>query len=323
MVGAAGVMITGDDGTPAGGSTSGLGTNNFVEHNVIFDTGDGSECRRGTSNTTYQYNVFFQTSPDTVSPRSQGVECAGNGNTGIAFLYNTFTDYSDGLQLNSATNVTVIGNRITKSTYGITTSGTDVLIQNNVITGNRMGVGSGGNARVTITQNQIYDNGQPILSLPTSAGGTTNPASPALLGIDLGVNGVTLNDGPAACGAAGPDCDTGPNELQNFPILAGTSTWGSGSAPALNGSLQSQPNASYIIEFFASHAVNPAGFTEGEVYVGSMTVTTDASGIATFTFTGAPADPLKNGSATAYFTATATNANRATSEFSSGIRLSR
>jgi hypothetical protein len=35
-------------------------------------------------------------------PASQGVECAGNGNTGIQFLYNTFTAYSDGLQLNTA-----------------------------------------------------------------------------------------------------------------------------------------------------------------------------------------------------------------------------
>ena len=38
-----------------------------------------------------------QSSPNTVSPRSQGVECAGNGNTGIQFLYNSFTGYSEGL----------------------------------------------------------------------------------------------------------------------------------------------------------------------------------------------------------------------------------
>ncbi|WP_394840427.1 right-handed parallel beta-helix repeat-containing protein [Pendulispora rubella] len=46
MVGAAGIMITGDDGTAAGGSTKGLSTNNVIERNVIHDTGDGGEHAR-------------------------------------------------------------------------------------------------------------------------------------------------------------------------------------------------------------------------------------------------------------------------------------
>ena len=323
MVGAAGVMITGDDGTAAGGATTGLSTNNLIEYNVIYDTGDGGECTRGTSNTTYQYNVFFQSSPNTVSPRSQGVECAGNGNTGIQFLYNSFTGYSDGLQLNSASDVTVIGNVITNSTYGITSSGTGVLIEDNTIAENRMGIGPGGNARVTITKNRIYNNGQPILSLPTSAGGTTSPASPARLGIDLGVNGVTPNDLAASCADGAPDCDTGPNELQNFPVLAATSTWAANGPVTLNGTLQSRPNGAYTIEFFANHALNPAGFGEGEIYLGSINVATNASGIATFSFASLNGNPLGDGSTAAYFTATATNAGGSTSEFSASLRLSK
>lgn len=55
----------------------------------------------------------------------------------------------------------------------------------------------------------------------------------------------------------------------------------------------------------------------------SMTVATDASGMATFSFTATTPDPLKDVSADAYFTATATNANRATSEFGSAVHLSR
>jgi len=323
MVGAAGVLITGDDGTAAGGSTTGLSTDNLIEWNVIYDTGDGGECTRGTSNTTYQYNVFFQSSPNTVSPRSQGVECAGNGNTGIQFLYNSFTGYSDGLQLNTAANVTVVGNVITNSTYGITTSGTGVLIKDNTITGNRMGVGPGGNARATITQNRIFNNGQPILSLPTSAGGTTNPASPALLGIDLGVNGVTPNDAAAACADGAPDCDTGPNELQNFPVLSAASTWAPDGTITLRGSLASRPNATFTIELFASHSLNAAGFGEGEVYVGATNVTTDATGNATFNFVAPNANPLHDGSTAAFFTSTATTTTRSTSEFSAPISLAR
>jgi len=267
--------------------------------------------------------VFFQSSPNTVSPRSQGVECAGNGNTGIQFLYNSFTGYSDGLQLNTAANVTVVGNVITNSTYGITTSGTGVLIKDNTITGNRMGVGPGGNARATITQNRIFNNGQPILSLPTSAGGTTNPASPALLGIDLGVNGVTPNDAAAACADGAPDCDTGPNELQNFPVLSAASTWAPDGTITLRGSLASRPNATFTIELFASHSLNAAGFGEGEVYVGATTVTTDATGNATFNFVAPNANPLHDGSTAAFFTSTATTTTGSTSEFSAPISLAR
>jgi len=324
MVGAAGVMITGDDGSAAGNATSGLSTRNLVEYNVIYDTGDGGECTRGTSDTTYQYNVFFQSSPNTVSPRSQGVECAGNGNTGIAFLYNTFTGYSDGLQLNTASDVTVIGNTITKSTYGITASGTAVVIRDNVITGNRMGIGPGGNARVTISGNRIHDNGQPILSLATSAGGTTNPASPALLGIDLGVNGITLNDPASSCPSDGaPDCDTGPNELQNFPVLSASSSWAASGPIVLNGTLQSRPNATFTIEFFANHGLNAAGLAEGERPLGSITVATDGSGSATFSFSVASGDPLGDGTGAAYFTATATGAAGSTSEFSAPLQVSK
>lgn len=317
MVGAAGVEITGDAGDAAGSSTSGLSTNNLVEYNTIYDTGDGGECTRGSSNITYQFNRFFQTSPNTVSPRSQGVECAGTGNDSIKFIGNTFSGYSDGLQLNGATNVLVDGNTITAVTYGITSSGTGVTIRNNLITRNRMGIGPANAARVTITRNSIYDNGQPILSLSTSAGGTTNPASPALLGIDVGVNGTTPNDLAASCADGFPDCNT----IQNFPVLGAGSSWQPSGTVTLAGTLPSRPNATFKLDFYASHSLNAAGFAEGEIYLGSQSVTTDATGNAAFSFIVPTTNPLRDGSKGAIFTVTATNANGATSEFSTGLLL--
>ena len=316
MVGAAGIMVTGDAGDAAGSITTGLSTNNVIEYNVVYDTGDGGECTRGSTNLTYRHNLFFQSSPNTVSPRSQGVECAGAGNDNIRFIGNVFSGYSDGLQLNQATNVLVEGNTITDSTYGITSSGT-ALIRDNTISGNRMGIGPTNTARVTITRNRIYDNGKPILSLSTSAGGTTNPASPALLGIDVGVNGVTPNDLGASCADGFPDCNT----IQNFPVLASSSTW-SAAGLALRGTLASRPNATFTIDFYANHALNDAGFAEGEKYLGSLTVMTDGTGNAAFQFASGN-DPLGDGSTSAIFTATATNSSGATSEFSAGLPLAR
>ena len=313
-VGAAGILVTGDDGTAAGGATTGKSINNLIEYNVIYNTGDGMECTRGTSNTTYQYNLMHETRAG-VAPYSQGIECAGSGNTGISILHNKFSGYSDGLQLNAANNVLVIGNTIENTTYGITASGAGVRIEGNLITGNRMGVGPGGNtSEVTITRNRIYDNGEPLLSLPTSAGGTTDPNSPALLGIDLGLNGVTPNQPAGSCGSAGP------NSLQNHPILSPASTW-QDERIALDGALSSCPNASYAVEFFANRSLNAAGFAEGEIYLGSIALTTDATGNASFHFRAALEKLLRDRTTQAYFTATATNSAGGTSEFSAALLL--
>ena len=316
--GAAGIEITGDDGTPAGGSTTGLSTRNLIEYNTVYETGDGMECTRGTTFTTYQYNTMFEFRDRPNVPYSQGIECAGNGNDNNVIQFNVFKGYSDGLQMNSASNLTILGNTIAGTTYGITTAGANVLIKNNVIRANRMGIGPSGNTgQATITQNTIFDNGRPILSVAGSAGGTTNPASPALLGIDFGVNGVTPNDTAPSCVDGFPDC-TPP---QNFPVLTATSVW-TAAGVALNGTLASRPNQTFTIEFFANHRLNTAGFAEGEVYLGSVQATTNASGNATFSLsTGS--DPLNDGSTTAYFTATATNAAGSTSEFSAGLQLSK
>jgi 3-dehydroshikimate dehydratase len=317
--GAAGILVTGDDGTTAGGSTSGLSTRNLIEYNRIYETGDGMECTRGTTFSTYQYNTMFEFRDRPNVPYSQGIECAGNGNDNNVIQFNMIKGYSDGLQMNAASNLTILGNTIAGTTYGITTAGAVVLVKNNLITANRMGVGPSGNtSHVTITQNRIYGNGLPLLSVAGSAGGTTNPASPALLGIDFGVNGVSPNDLTASCTDGFPDC-TPP---QNFPVLMSNSAWNTNGV-ALRGTLSSRPNQTFTIEMFASHSLNQAGFAEGEVFLASVQTTTDSTGNATFALTVADPDPLADGSGSAYFTATATNASGQTSEFSSALLLAR
>ena len=121
------------------------------------------------------------------------------------------------------------------------------------------------------------------------------------LGIDLlAPPGVTDND-PG-------DADEGPNHLQNFPVLTFA---GSGSNTVVNGTLNSRPNTTYRLEFFASAATDPTGFGEGETFIGATDVTTDGNGNANFTFLRVI--PLPVGQ---FITATATSPNGDTSEFS-------
>jgi Domain of unknown function (DUF4347)/Cadherin domain/Right handed beta helix region/Periplasmic copper-binding protein (NosD) len=90
-------------------------------------------------------------------------------------------------------------------------------------------------------------------------------------GIDLNPNGITAND-------VG-DADAGPNGLQNFPLLTGASSIAAGTTIA--GSLNSNANTTYRIEFFANRpTVADATHGEGERYLGFITVTTDGAGNA-------------------------------------------
>jgi hypothetical protein len=167
-------------------------------------------------------------------------------------------------------------------TSGLTVGGTEPGAANTIAFNGRNGVAvslanSGG---IRIRGNAIHSN--------------------ALLGIDLGGNGVTPND-PG-------DADGGANQLQNFPLL---SVALAGAATRILGALNSTANTTFTLDFYASPGADPSGFGEGARHLGSAVVTTDGSGNARFevTLSGAVA-------AGEVVTATATDPAGNTSEFS-------
>jgi len=89
------------------------------------------------------------------------------------------------------------------------------------------------------------------------------------LGIDLLPVGITDNDTG--------DGDTGPNGLQNTPILNSIVTRAD---TTVSGSLNSAANRDYIIEFFSNTDCDESGNGEGEFFLGSVPVTTDGNGNA-------------------------------------------
>jgi hypothetical protein len=127
-------------------------------------------------------------------------------------------------------------------------------------------------------------------------------ASNGLLGIDLGNDGVTPNDGK--------DPDTGANNLQNFPVLS-SAVRSSDGYTTIRGTLNSRPNKAFTIQFF-----NPsAAGAEGEILLGELNVKTNRKGKASFTFI--TTEDVAVGDAV---TATATNLSTGdTSEFSDEV----
>jgi hypothetical protein len=153
-------------------------------------------------------------------------------------------------------------------------------IRNNLLSGVRVR----DNARHTIRRNAIARNGG--------------------LGIDLAGDGVTVND-PG-------DGDSGPNQRQNYPVLTGFSI--NGSQLSVRGTFNGAPNATFALDFYRNLEVDPSGFGEGETYLGTTTVSTNAFGDATFTATLPAAETSLR-----YVTATATDSVGNTSEFSRAL----
>ncbi len=186
-------------------------------------------------------------------------------------------------------------------TDGVYIAGSDNLVggagagQGNVIAfnmGNGVTVDSG--TQNTISRNSIYSNSSPYAGYPG-------------IGIDLGDNGVTLNDSMG---------HTGPNLYQDFPVL--TTAQRSGANVTVEGTMTEAPSQSYMIEFFSNTAADPSGYGQGQTFVGSAVVTTNASGTASYTATLAGVPANQN-----ILTATATDAAGNTSEFCAAINITK
>lgn len=119
--------------------------------------------------------------------------------------------------------------------------------------------------------------------------------------IDLNDDGVTAND---PC-----DADTGPNNLQNFPVIT-TAPIVAGSV-TISGTLNSTASTTFRVEFFSGTACTPSGNGDGRTFLGFMNVTTDALCNASFV---SPALAIPPGQTV--ITATATDPAGNTSEFS-------
>jgi CSLREA domain-containing protein/uncharacterized repeat protein (TIGR01451 family) len=228
---------------------------------------------------------------------------------------NTIGLAADGISpLGNGTGISIFG--ASDNTIGGVASG-----EANVIAFN---VGSG----IEIQQNGRFNpNGSPIFMGATGNAirGNSIKSNSRVLTIAPGINklvaGIDLSDNSRLNGLSNPiavndlgDGDFGPNGVQNYPVLE--SALHVDGQLAIRGRLDSGRRAQFELDFFASSQMDPSGYGEGEVYVGSATVQTDSNGHAEFTSILAASVPDSW-----FITATATDAANSTSEFSARILL--
>lgn len=205
-----------------------------------------------------------------------GVSLLGAATTGNVIQANTIGLQADnGAVLGNTGDGVFVDGAINNQVGGLEAAATNTIAGND---GAGVFINSGN--RIAIRRNSIYDN--------------------KALGIDLAPRGVNPN-------TATPS-QTGPNNLQNYPVITGVTT--SGTTTTVSGTLASVASRTFTIELFSNTARDPSGFGQGRTFVGSTTVTTDAAGNATFSVPTTTAVALG-----AFLSATATDPDGNTSEF--------
>jgi CSLREA domain-containing protein len=206
-----------------------------------------------------------------------------------------------GIRLGGATTLTTIaGNKIGVGADGVTAIG-------NGVGGPGFGAGmyvQGSN--VTTSGNVIADNlGDGIRSNV----GTGNSFADNSF---FGNSGLGIN----LMGGAGPDAndlgdgDSGPNNLQNYPVISSAKT--SATWSAIKGTINSTPSTQFIVVLYSNTLCDPSGFGEGRTQAGDFGVTTDGAGNASFEY--AQPTPLVAGEVLTALAIEAATQN--TSEFS-------
>ncbi|MGD0058421.1 MAG: right-handed parallel beta-helix repeat-containing protein [Verrucomicrobiia bacterium] len=266
------------------------GANSLVASTISSNTGDGVLVS-GTANiiggtASGAGNVIIQNT-------GNGIDIAGSNEPSL------FPADANVVQGNfigtDATGTNSLGN--TES--GVLIDGTLAAASTNLIGGELSGqantIAFNGSNGVTVVSTAV-DNAIFANSIFTNA----------LLGIDLGADGVTSNHPFGTF-------PTGPNNFQNFPVL--TAVLCSNGGILVQGSITNSAGSTPVhLEFFANTVCDPSGYGQGQVFFGSADVTTDLSGGATFSL------PFSNSDLVGQFiTATASDSSSNTSEFSQCI----
>ncbi len=303
-----GLDLYSGSGAMIGGSAAGQGNvisgnynyGIFIEASSVIVEGNliGTDVTGTVGIGNYEGIAIYYGFDDTIggTAAGQGNVISGNSYDGI-FLDSFYAIVEGNLIGTDVTGANPLGN-----------GGNGVEIANyygldNTIGGTAAGAGNviAFNGLVGVAVEDTYSSGYVVGNAILSNSIYGNGA----LGIDLGDDGVTPNHQ----GGLIP----GPNGFENYPVLS--SAVASTSGTTVQGTLNAAASETFTIQFFSNPTADPSGFGQGQTYLGSITVTTDSNGNASFS-ASLPVVPAGYA-----ISATATDPNGNTSEFAQDVSV--
>lgn len=324
------ITENGDDGIEISGQATGV---TVTEDIIGLDT--NGEMAMGNQDNGIEVGgnahgivIGSRTSVPSVIPRNI---IAGNRGNGVAItgtahgiqVYFAYigTDIHGTAAIGNAKAGVFVGPGTSGNTIGSTDSTLPTVISGNIGDGVQLSGTSGNTVAGTLIgvnalNNAAMPNGGNGVNIINSSGNTiggtgatsanviANSAANGVL-VQSGNNNGILRNSIYGNTQLGIDLQPGANNNQAAPVLTAVDIQPSGIK--ITGTLNSTANTQFTIQYFASDVAG----SSGRVFLGSQTVTTNGAGLATLSFNAAsPSAGAK------FITATATNPNKNTSEFS-------
>ncbi len=291
-------------------SLSGKG-GNLIEGDFIGTDASGSTAQLNFGDDGV---LIFQSPNNTIggtTPAARNI-ISGNGGDGID-ISGTSANTSSNLVQGNLIGTTASGGALGNGVDGIEINGSGNTVggsaagAGNIIAYNQFtGIGVSSSQETSILSNTITNNQRDGV-LVGSGGQGTSILSNSLF--DNSYLGISLGNGISPTPNDPGDTDTGPNGLQNDPVITSATTVAD--ITTIVGTLNSTPNSTFHIEFFGNGTADSSARGVGQTLLGSIDVPTDPSGNGSFTvpFAGTPN----------FVAATATDPSGNTSEFSNVI----
>jgi hypothetical protein len=206
------------------------------------------------------------------------------------------------------------GNLLSGNTmYGVFLSGSGATL--NRVQGNLIGTDATGTAALSNGYGVFIDaaSNNTIGGTPAAANRIAFNRNDGVL-VQTGTGNAIRANSIFANGGQGIRLVNGGNNNQPAPVI--TSASSSVGFLTFQGTLTAAPSTTYTLEFFANTAADPSGFGQGQQFLGFITVTTDASGHASFA--ASFASDVQPGE---FLTATATDPGNNTSAFSQDVLI--
>jgi parallel beta-helix repeat protein len=313
----------------AGGSSRSLIEGNFI----------GTD-RTGTHPLSNTIGVYVQGgSNNTIGGTlpSSGNVLSGNSAAGVTVVFNQSTGNviegnfigTDPTQTMAVPNA--IGINVAQAATNTTIGGSAPGAGNIVYFNSTYGVSISDQSTASLVQgNTIFGNGIHGISISRASNNTVGGLAPGagntITGngsdgvlVDTGTGNLIEGNSIYGHPRLGIELLNHGNLSQLAPTITSASTDTTLNVTFVSGTVFGVPNADYTVDFYYNDNLDPTGFGEGQFYLGTITVTTDAGGNASFS-TVIDGTMAPNGAAPpgTFVSATATDPNNNTSQFSVG-----